>query len=384
MSQFLTAEQAARRLKVKVPTVYAYVSRGLLSPRKADGGRQSLFAIEDVEALAGRSRGGRERDARFGSIKTQITRLTPKGPSYRDRLVADLLDTSFEEVAGLVWGISPREWRGRELKAPAVQSAHDAVRINVALAAAHDPFRSDHRPEAIVEASSQLITTVVEALGERREAASGPRSISRTLAVWLFGARANDAAVAAVNAALVLLADHELSNPTLAVRLAADTRADLYDAFLAGLGVLGGKMHSGNTEMAHRLLQRCKEIGIEAALDEEVRWQGRLAGFSNVYDGTEDQRLLLFRPYLDKLLTGEQLEVLGALISTARDRRFPPPNIDLGLAALTWGSAVGSAAGPVLYSIARMVGWTAHYLEELSEPPMRFRAGAIYVSSRPS
>jgi citrate synthase len=31
--------------------------------------------------------------------------------------------------------------------------------------------------------------------------------------------------------------------------------------------------------------------------------------------------------------------------------------------------------------VSRMAGWTAHYLEELTERPLRFRARAIY--SRP-
>ena len=52
----LESADAARRLGVKLPTLYAYVSRGLLVSHPAPGGRRSLFAAEDVEALAKRSR----------------------------------------------------------------------------------------------------------------------------------------------------------------------------------------------------------------------------------------------------------------------------------------------------------------------------------------
>ncbi len=41
--------------------------------------------------------------------------------------------------------------------------------------------------------------------------------------------------------ALVVLADHELATSTLVVRMAASTRADLYDAVLAGLGAFAGQ-----------------------------------------------------------------------------------------------------------------------------------------------
>jgi len=43
---------------------------------------------------------------------------------------------------------------------------------------------------------------------------------------------------AAVDAALVLMADHELATSTMAVRLAASVRSDPYDALLALRGCL--------------------------------------------------------------------------------------------------------------------------------------------------
>ena len=40
----LTAAEAAQRLGVKLPTVYAYVSRGHLHSERAPGGRISTFS----------------------------------------------------------------------------------------------------------------------------------------------------------------------------------------------------------------------------------------------------------------------------------------------------------------------------------------------------
>lgn len=379
MPRYLTAEETARRLRVKVATVYAYVSRGLLSPEKSSDGRRSFFAVDDVEALARRARGGKERDRNFASIRTEITRLTDEGHRYRGHAVSDLVDRSFEDVAELIWLSPAARWVPMTLRMPDVPLARDAVRVSVALSAALDPFRSDHRPDAVVEAASCLIATVVGSLEPATGRADG--SISGQLARWLSAGSADEAVVAAVNAALVLLADHELSNPTLAVRLAADARTDLYDAMLAGLGVIGGELHGGSSEVAHRMLQRCDEVGVEAALDEVVRWRGGPAGFSNGYRATGDPRFHALRPFLTKILSPEAATLLDALLLRVEQRRFPPPNIDLGLAALSWAVGADATSGPVLFSIARMAGWTAHYLEALSEPPMRFRARAVYVSS---
>ena len=43
------SEEAALRLGVKVTTLYAYVSRGLLASHKEPGGRRSLFDQADIE-----------------------------------------------------------------------------------------------------------------------------------------------------------------------------------------------------------------------------------------------------------------------------------------------------------------------------------------------
>ena len=43
----LTTEEAARRLGVKVPTLYAYVSRGLLESHRDPTRRGSLFDLAD-------------------------------------------------------------------------------------------------------------------------------------------------------------------------------------------------------------------------------------------------------------------------------------------------------------------------------------------------
>ena len=45
MERMLTTEEAARRLGVKVPTLYAYVSRGLLESHPDPARRGSLFDL---------------------------------------------------------------------------------------------------------------------------------------------------------------------------------------------------------------------------------------------------------------------------------------------------------------------------------------------------
>src|ERR1700753_1680433 len=56
MTDQLTAAEAARRLGVKPATLYAYVSRGVLTRRKDPAGRTSRYDAQEIEDLAPRGR----------------------------------------------------------------------------------------------------------------------------------------------------------------------------------------------------------------------------------------------------------------------------------------------------------------------------------------
>ena len=86
----LESDEAARRLGVKVTTLYAYVSRGLLVSHPAPEGRRRLFALDDVERLARRSRQGKTVETRMATVTTGVTQLTDDGPVYRGVRAADL------------------------------------------------------------------------------------------------------------------------------------------------------------------------------------------------------------------------------------------------------------------------------------------------------
>src|SRR5439155_22276847 len=108
----LPAEEAGRLLGVKLPTLYAYVSRGLVGS-VAGRGRARLYLRSDLERLQGRRRGpapraeGRavESPLRWGEplLESAITAIGERGPRYRGHLAVDLAlaDARFESVAEL-------------------------------------------------------------------------------------------------------------------------------------------------------------------------------------------------------------------------------------------------------------------------------------------
>ena len=93
-------------LGVTKPTLYAYVSRGIVGRSTAADGRTSLYAREEIQRLAGRARAQRaSAPATIDvQISSRITELQDEGVTYRGHDAAELARSySFEQVAELLW-----------------------------------------------------------------------------------------------------------------------------------------------------------------------------------------------------------------------------------------------------------------------------------------
>ena len=140
----LSADQVAARLGVKVQSVYAYVSRGLLTRTLADDGRTSRFDPVEVEHLArrGRPRPHRRAGAVDVLLATSVTAIREGRLRYRGHDVTDLVTTqTFESVAELLWSgrLAPApEWRGRA-------AGHRAARWSRRCCPATGPWPSGSR-----------------------------------------------------------------------------------------------------------------------------------------------------------------------------------------------------------------------------------------------
>jgi len=380
----LQSEEAARRLGIKLPTLYAYVSRGLLVSHRSPDGRRSLFDVEDVERLVRRTRDSRRVEGRLATVTTSLTQLRDDGHTYRGHpAIALASSTSFEAVADLFWAAEPGPWDAAPLGAVPDVSEPDRLPLAVLVAAGSDPTRSDLRPDAVVRAGRRMVSTMVAALpgvGPRPHPGdSAEFPIAGALAARL-APDPSPALVRAVNAAMVLLIDHELATSTLAVRVAASARADPYDALLAGLGTVAGPLHGGASQLAHELLVSAERDGPERAVDDALRWHRLPPGFGHPVYQSGDPRLAVLLECVADLASSETLGLVTAIIELAQAQRLPEPNLDLGLGALTFAGGMSPRAGRTIFTISRVVGWVGHYLEELQERPLRYRARAVYAS----
>ncbi|MFV0373431.1 citrate/2-methylcitrate synthase [Microbacterium sp.] len=395
----MSAREVAARLGVKLETVYAYVSRGVLTTRGETGSRRSVFDSDEVEVLARRGRPRRStRPAALDLIvETELTTVIDQRLRYRDRDVCTLAETrSFEQVADWLWRGSDESdgatWESYPLVLPELASVRDRLRVAVVLASEHEPFRSDLSVGNVVSTARSLIASMVDAVPAptRAEAVSpilGGQAISASIASCLWArlsARAGTTragttrAVAIMNATLVLLADHELATSTMAARIAASARSDVFSVVLAGMGPLAGPLHGSASGLVHQTLADAVSRGPQAAVATAVETHGRVPGFGHPFypDGDPRAAFLLAR-LAEAFADAPEMHAANAVMGAVDLRSRVKPNIDFALGLLTLLARMPADAGETIFTIARTAGWVAHAIEEYKEPALRFRARAI-------
>jgi citrate synthase len=319
-SDLLDARGASRFLGVKVATLYAYASRGLVRSEAGVKGRGRRYVRSDLERLKqrGLARSGHGPVAagalRFGEpvLSTAISSITPDGPTYRgeNAIALGRAGHRFEAVAELLWsGALPRDgtrqnplphdetrrtegplgtsravglavdraWAGEEAAA-LVQKLGRAVPVGhpplVTLLAAVprlallDDDRFSAPPEAEWARARRLARAMALILSRSHEKdtrkdhgkESGRAASAETMsdAVCLALGKAPSRAREAINLVLVLTADHELNASTFAARVVASTGADLYACVTGALAALSGPRHGALSDRVEALLD---EVG---------------------------------------------------------------------------------------------------------------------------
>jgi len=409
---YLSREEALHRLGIKPQTLYSYVSRGRIHSIRS--GRRSLYSREDVERAQSRTaaRSGAGPAAagaiRWGEpvITTFITEISAEGPRYRGIPAADLVRarTRFENVAEYLWtGQLPEEpviWacqpvpRGFDaFVATAVrlhENSHPLQIMGLVVSALgigegtrRERIRRGRTPVEAARATIFAMIGTMGLLGPRR--AFTPPVEGVPVAAQVLHAvapRAAADAVRAVDAALVLAADHELNPATFAARVAASGSGDMHSC-------IGAALHTHYGTLVGRACDRLEEMfpadATPAAIVERAREMMRTArllpGFNHLLYPRGDPRA---RKLLEiaLLLGGARPAVRNLMVALRRleDEFALRPSIECGLVALCRAVGLPRRSAASLYALGRTAGWVAHVLEQrlagfVIRPRARFAGG---------
>ena len=380
----ISTREAADLLGVKPATLYAYVSRGLLRSHRASGNAPSTFRRSAVEELA-RSRGRRPALLGLAGTQPEVSVIVEDTLYYRGEDACRLARTRrFEDVAEWLWSGERRAtpaWRANaealrlarpvQQGLPATTPPVDRLAVVVPLLAATDPLRLDLSPRAVALTARTLIATLVEALPEAGPPAHG-RSVAHRLWARLAPDAPTDADIAALDAALILVADHGTRPPaTATARLAASLRSDPYAVVSAAMGVGSG------AQQARRFLTlQAIFAGIAEPIDAIRVLGGRLRQGEDVpgfqrrqYGGADPRARLLLAMLAEQQRSPGRLAGIQQLVDLIRERRAAEPNVEVAVAALAAVAGMIPGAGEAIFGIGRTAGWIAHALQVYTQAP---------------
>ncbi|MCU1482749.1 MAG: Citrate synthase [Subtercola sp.] len=406
----LTSAQVASRLNVKLETLYAYVSRGLLTGERSEVGG-STFDPLDIEAFAalrrrraGAGDSGRGAHGRPIMVLDSELALLENDELYFRGVSAGQLARrlSFEQAVDFLWKApaSPGDRENgllsrREVVSAARRSAKalgpsahvvDQLSMAVTVCGSWDENRLNVHPAAVRAAGRRMIGTMVDALSDRGEPA--PRSAPLAERLWpkLSSAAPTTADIRLLNSTLVLCMEHDLAISTMAARVAASARVDAYAAVAAALCSFDSTMHGAASIAAAEMIGETIRTGnAERALAAQLATSPVIPGFGHLVYRSLDPRARFLLQAMRRQTGFEPVvsavDRLAAVVALRSPRAI---NLDLALGAFVVGSDLRRDAGELVFAVGRTAGWIAHIIDEYAQPALRLRPEARYTGPRPS
>jgi citrate synthase len=173
----------------------------------------------------------------------------------------------------------------------------------------------------------------------------------------------------AFDIAMILHAEHELNASTFTARVVAGTLSDLHSAVTAAICALKGPIHGGANQAAMEFLE---EVGspedVHEAVRERFERKQTVYGFGHPVYATTDPRARILKR-LAESFSHDAGEPNWYAITEATERAVSEqkglwPNVDLYSGSLYRYLGIPNDLFPPLFAASRVVGWSAHVLEQ--------------------
>jgi citrate synthase len=193
--------------------------------------------------------------------------------------------------------------------------------------------------------------------------------------------------VRALETYMILTMEHGMNASTFSARVTASTESDMVSAVCAAIGTMKGPLHGGAPSEVLRLLDEvANQEDVKAYLCGKVLAGEKLMGFGHRVYKTHDPRALALKENLmDQVGKDEWLDLALSVEAAAiealhelKPGRALYTNVEFFAAAIMKAIQLDSSLFTPTFTASRMVGWTAHVLEQ-AENNTIFRPLSKYV-----
>jgi citrate synthase len=400
-SEFLTAIEAAEELGISLPTLYAYVSRGLIRSESEGKTRIHRYRRADVDSLRERQEQRKnpgkiaESALHWGApvLESSISLITD-GKLYYKGYDSTILSTGFsvEQVASLIWmgDIQAPFPKTRDIQiSKRIKTVYRAIedlppmesfQAIIPIAAIEDHSAFDLRPSTVSQTGARILRLL--ATVATKNELSDKRIAEALQKRFVPG---DPKAVSLFDAALVLSADHELNVSAFTARCVASAGSTPYAVVSAGLAALQGPKHGGH---CHRMEALFKEAGspkgARASLLSRLRRGEEIPGFGHtLYPEGDPRGDTLFRIINQVRPKHPAVRLAAALKSAMSELTGKHPTIDFGLVTICRALDLPDGMALGLFAMGRTIGWIGHAIEQYQIDRM-IRPRARYVGLQPT
>ncbi|MGA8659889.1 MAG: 2-methylcitrate synthase [Chthoniobacterales bacterium] len=187
----------------------------------------------------------------------------------------------------------------------------------------------------------------------------------------------------ALDASLVLYAEHEFNASTFACRVCAATLSDFYSCITSAIGTLRGPLHGGANEAAMELVQRYRTAAeARAGVLEMLGRKEKIMGFGHAVYKSCDPRNAINKAWSSKLSSmaadGYLFQVSEAVEEVMKEQKNLFANADFYSATLYHFLGIPTPHFTPLFVVSRITGWSAH-LKEQRQNNKLIRPSADYI-----
>jgi citrate synthase len=374
MDVYLSASEAAAFLGVAKPSLYAYVSRGLVRSQPGADSRVRTYNRLDLEQLQARKRIRNRPQAEVAValhrgaplLDSALTLITKDGLYYRGSSALELaLNRSFWEVARWFWSGHwevPHSAPGRSrVQRPRCNSDPFHLQQSWLIERSHTDSLGYQWAMPFAGETGTAIVRQFLAFLTGTPSPSIDHAASELAACWC---RRPERAERILNAVLILALDHEINVSSFTARVVASAGSNLYEVVNAAMSAFSGSRHGRTSERAEQFIGELEDAGSAGTLiHARLRAGEEIPGFGHPLYPDGDPRAKLILRLMAEDFPAEFAKIRRKIIDSEGALR-QSVNLDLAVAAVGKVLGLPVHSGFHLFALGRTAGWIAHAVEQ--------------------